>query len=369
MVADSKVSAEAQRLRTWAEQAGVFSQGRASAPFVPADALQGNAMFSASAAQTFASKAITAVGFANSERRPPRIFVYTRRRLTKAEEAQLSENALEFPLEFRVAQPFSVSTPSKAATFAAMFRNDRLTCGSSISIANDRTAGTIGALLKDAAGDLYGLSCNHVTGGCSNARLLAPIVAPGIMDVGPGAPDPRTIGHHHRSLPFLQGDPSAIRAYKNNSDTAVFKILHPDQLTSWQGHAYDTPTVIEDPEEDAPVEKVGRSTHHTKGIIESQLVGPLRMDYNATIYHSAEENIVFRGSVFFDPVFIVRGSGGTFSIEGDSGALVVRREEGSNAPEAAVGLVIGGRGDQETYIIPLKPALDALKMSLVSAHG
>jgi hypothetical protein len=369
MVADSNVSAEARRLRAWAEELGVFSQGRANTPVAPDDALRGNEMFAAGAARTFASKPITAIGFANSKRRPPRIFIYTRRKLTKAEAAQLSENSLDFPIEFRVAQPFSVTVPSQAATFPTMFRHNRLACGSSISIGNDRTAGTIGALLRNAAGELFGLSCNHVTGGCSNARIHAPIVAPGILDVGPSAPDPRTIGHHHRSLPFLQGDPSVVPAYKHNSDGAVFKVLDSDQMTSWQGHSYDTPAVVEDPEEDAPVEKVGRSTHHTRGIVESHLSGPLRIDYQSTIYHSAEENIAFRGSVYFDPVFTVRGVGGTFAIDGDSGALVVRREAGSETPEAAVGIVIGGKGHQETYIIPLKSALDALKMSLVSGHG
>ena len=369
MVAESKISQEAQRLRSWAEQAGVFSQGRASIPVGFPDALRGNAVFNAGAAQTFASKPITAIGFADSERREPRIFIYTRRKLTKREEAQLSDNALGFPVEFRVAQPFGIATPSQAATFPSMFRDGRLTCGSSISIGNDRCAGTIGALLKDGAGDIFGLSCNHVTGGCSNARALAPIVAPGILDVGPGAPDPVTIGHHYRSLPLIPGDPSIVSSYKKNSDCAIFKILDADRVTSWQGGAYDTPALIEEPKEDDPVEKVGRSTHHTAGIIESQLKGPLRLDYQSTIYHSAEENIVFRGSVFFDPVFIIRGVGGTFATDGDSGALVVRREAGSEAPEAAVGLVIGGRGNQETYMIPLKPALEALKVSIVSGHG
>ena len=316
-MAVSRVSAEAHRLRAWAEEAGVFSQGRASASVTPQDALAGNVMFGAGAAHTFAVKPITAIGYAHSERRPPRIFIYTRRKLTKGEEAELAANTkLEHPVEFRVAQPFSVTIPSHGATFPTMFRNGRLTCGSSISIGNDRCAGTIGALLRNEAGELFGLSCNHVAGGCSNAQMRAPIVAPGILDVGPNAPDPRTIGHHHSSLPFVQGEPSTVPSYKRNSDAAVFSIADEANVTSWQGGAYDTPVAVEDPEEDAPVEKVGRSSHHTKGIIESRLVGPLRLDYQATTYHSAEENVVFRGSVFFEPVFIVRGVEETFAMEG-----------------------------------------------------
>ena len=54
---------------------------------------------------------------------------------------------------------------------------------------------------------------------------------------------------------------------------------------------------------------------------------------------------------------------------GDSGALIVRREPGAVGAAAAVGLLIGGRPQQETYMLTLKPALAALKMALVSGHG
>ncbi len=114
------------------------------------------------------------------------------------------------------------------------------------------------------------------------------------------------------------------------------------------------------------MEKVGRTTRHTKGFVESRLVGPQRIDYNLTIYHSAEENITFRGTVFFDPVYILRGFSGVFAIEGDSGALVVYREQGKTP--SAVGIVIGGH-NEETYMIPLKPVLEKLGLKLMSGHG
>jgi hypothetical protein len=249
-----------------------------------------------------------------------------------------------------------------------MFRGDRLTCGSSISIGNAREAGTLGALLRDGKGKVYGLSCNHVTGGCSNARVDVPIVAPGILDVGAGAPNPRTIGLHKRTVQFIQGDPSSVPNYADNADSAVFEILDADRVTSWQGDEYDTPAAVAEPDEDAPVEEVGRTTRHTKGFIESRLVGAQRIDYNLTVYHSAEENITFRGTVFFEPVYILRGLGGTFATEGDSGAVVVHREQGK-APSAAVGMVIGGRGNEETYMIPLKSVLEKLGLKLISGHG
>lgn len=365
MTERSEVIAKAMHLRQWAESAGVFSQGRSTANVSQLDALAASGMFAAGAAEAFIAKPITAVGFAASDRKEPRLFIYTRRRLTIAEQKVLSGNETGVPIEFRVAQPFSISTPTIAARFPAMFRDGRLTCGSSVSIGNAREAGTMEAILQDKDGTLYGLSCNHVTGGCSNARAGTPIVAPGILDVGANAPYPRTVGLHETTLPFVPGDPSAIRTYRDNHDAATFRLIDPTAVTSFQGDAYDTPGQAADPEEDAPIEKVSRTTLHTRGYIESRLVGPQRVDYSLTVYHSAEESIAFRGTVFFDPIYIARGLDGVFAAEGDSGALVVTRGEGREP--LAVGIVIGGRGE-EAYVAPLKPVLDKLGLTLVTEH-
>jgi hypothetical protein len=361
------VVAKAEALRRWAELSGVFSQGRSAMTLAPVDGAAAPIMFSGSAVDTFSAKPITAIGFAASTRRGPRLFVYTRRKLTKAEQKKLVDSSkLDLPLEFRVATPFSVTTPSAAPPTTDMFRKKRLTCGSSISIGNNREAGTLGALLRDSKEKLFGLSCNHVTGGCSNARVNMPIVSPGILDVAADGPHLFTLGLHARALQFIQGDPSSVPSYKDNCDTAAFEILEDNSVSSWQGGFYDTPAIVADPEEDALVEKVGRSTRHTKGIIESRLVGPQRIDYNLTVHHSAEENIVFRGSVFFEPIFMVRGTSGDFAREGDSGALVVTRENGKDP--TAVGMIIGGRAG-ESYMVPLKPLLNKLGMKLVTGHG
>jgi hypothetical protein len=356
-------------LRRWAEQSGVFSQGRTAQTATQTDPLSSNDMFAGSAGRAFVSKPITAVGFAASGRREPRVFVYTRRNLTKAEKKKLEdENKLGLPIEFRVALPFGVTGPTTAARFPTMFKEGRLTCGTSISVGNDREAGTLGALLKDDSGALFGLSCNHVTGRCSNSRVELPIVAPGILDVGAGVPYPRTIGFHDKALQFIQGDPTTVANFAGNIDAAIFKIRSAAEVSSLQGDQYDTPSVVGDPEEDMPIEKVGRTTGHTSGIIESQVSGPLRVDYKATAYHSAEEDTTFQGSVFFEPVFTLHGIGGPFAQPGDSGALVISREDKQRP--VAVGLIIGGRpGEEVTYMVPLRPIIEKFGLTLVSGHG
>lgn len=358
---------KAMLLRRWAEETGAFSQGRAAGTYLPqVEAASAPSMFSAAASRAFAAKPITAIGVAASTRREARIFIYTRRKLTKIEQAKLTaDSKLDLPVEFKVARPFSIQAPSSAPQMVDMFRKKRLACGSSISVGNTREAGTLGALLRDGNGKLFGLSCNHVTGGCSNARLNVPIVSPGIMDVTANGPHPRTIGFHAKTLQFIAGDPSSVPGYKSNLDSAVFEIGNESDVTSWQGNAFDTPSAVLDPEEDAPIEKVGRTTRHTRGVVESQLVGPQRIDYDLTVFHSAEENIAFRGTVFFEPVYMLRGIGGDFAIEGDSGALVVTREQGKDA--AAIGIVVGGHAG-ETFMLPLRPILSKLGMTLVSGH-
>jgi hypothetical protein len=175
------IEEEAARIRRWAEMTGIYSQGRSAGVIQHRDQLSAGTMFSAQAESAFIRKPITAVGFAASERSDPRVFIYTRRKLTVNEQKSLqSSTKAKAKLEFRVAQPFSVSAPTSIAAIPLDLRNGRITCGSSISVGNNREAGTIGALLRDKQGQLYGLSCNHVTGGCSNARVGLPIVAPGI---------------------------------------------------------------------------------------------------------------------------------------------------------------------------------------------
>lgn len=361
-----RVIGEALALRAWAEATGVFGQARIAPPRL--DGTAAGSVFAAEAAAALVAKPITAVGIAASGRREPRIFVYTRRRLTLGEQKRLRDNAFATPLEFRVARPFAVTTPTVAARPPIATGDDRLPCGSSIGVGNAREAGTLGALLADRDGTLFGLSCNHVTGGCSNARPGLPIVAPGILDVGADAPWPRTIGLHVRALPLVPGDPSAVAGHRDNTDAACFRILEPDRVSSRQGDAYDTPSLAAEPEEDATVEKVGRTTGTTRGIVESRLVGPQRIDYDVVVHHSAEEDVAFRGSVHFEPIYLVRGLDGGFAAAGDSGALVVAREP-DRPPSAAVGLVIGGRGGEETWMVPLPPLIARLGLTLVSGHG
>ena len=124
----------AHELRKWAEALGVFSQGRSTSGALRRDPGEPTTMFSAAGVNALVSKPITAIGYAASGRRDPRVFIYTRRKLTIAEQKGLADNKVDAPVEFRVAQPFSVMAPSTGTRFPAVYRGQRLACGSSISV-------------------------------------------------------------------------------------------------------------------------------------------------------------------------------------------------------------------------------------------
>jgi hypothetical protein len=242
---------------------------------------------------------------------------------------------------------------------------DHYACGSSISQGNCADAGTLGCLVRDAQDVLYGLSNNHVSGGCSHAQIGLPILAPGVFDVMPLGKDPFTLGYHERALEMVIGTPDNADPTAN-LDAAIFKIIDPALVSSYQGQAYDTPTSVIAIQAGMAVEKVGRSTGHTTGRVVGQWHGAVGILYDIEAH-------MFKGRVFFDPVFAVTGTGTLFSSEGDSGSLVTA-VDGAGIRHA-VGVVVGGMrdnsaaGGQMTFVLPIAPILSKLGVALLSGHN
>lgn len=242
---------------------------------------------------------------------------------------------------------------------------DCYACGSSISLANCQDAGTLGALVRDAGGVLYGLSNNHVTGGCNHAANQMPILAPGVLDVSPMGFDPITIGYHERGLDMVPGIPGAVPVHKN-LDAALFKIKDQDRVSSMQGSSYDTPSSARAIKANMSVEKVGRTTSHTKGTVRGQAQSAVAIHYGLTgVGYS------FKSQVYFEPVFVVEGIGEVFSEEGDSGSLVTSVDGAGE--RHAVGLIVGGFkgavGTGYSLVLPIESILNALGVELVAGHN
>jgi len=302
-----------------------------------------------------------------------RIVVFMRRAApnTKKKLAMLPAHVDDVEIAYRQGSPVTIgpllTLPQGGPSFTVRqtATGPAYTCGSSISVGNHRDAGTLTCLVRDAAGVLYGLSNNHISGSCSFALVGLPILAPGVFDVVPNGCNPFTIGVHSVSLPFVPGSPDNVD-WKNNSDAAIFKITDPTKVSSYQGSAFDTPATDSPLIGNQVVEKVGRTTQHTTGRVLGQLHGAHPIMYNVAIYS-------FSGTVCFEPSFSIAGQGGLFSDSGDSGSLITT--VGPNGVRTAVGIVVGAMNDGSapggkiTVALPISPILQRLGVTLVSGHN
>jgi hypothetical protein len=241
--------------------------------------------------------------------------------------------------------------------------NGRYACGGSIFPGNRLGAGTFGALLRAEDGTLYGMSNNHVTGGCNHSEPGLPIVAPGSSDVMAGRSDPFTIGHHHTLRPIHDGHPDMIDI-NENLDVATFTIADADLVSSMQGRFYDTPGSVRPLAETMRVEKVGRTTGHTFGTVIGASVAPVAVYYDVREL-GVKKHVFFPG----DRVFTVKGDNDAFfSSGGDSGSLVVSTDEAG--VKHAVGVVFAGNERNKlSFVLPIAIILEQLGLSLVTAHG
>jgi len=320
--------------------------------------------------QLLRAKQIQAVAFNEPDRH---IVVFTRKAVPTSKKARnaLPQMVDDVEVKYRqgaqetVGEPPSLPFGGPPYVIRQTAAGGKYACGSSVSVGNYRDAGTLGCLVKNAGGEMFGLSNNHVTGACSFANVGLPIVAPGIFDVSAGGLYPSTIGLHEQSLAMVPGSPDNVR-HLFNFDSAIFRILDSSQVTSYQGNAYDTPAATAPLFPDILVEKVGRTTGHTHGKVIGQLHGPHAIAYNSPLYG-------FTGHIFFEPVFAVVGTGSTpFSDHGDSGALITALDAGVRK---AVGIVVGGMADRSapggktTIALPLAPVLAQFGVTLVSGHN
>ena len=304
------------------------------------------------------------------------ITIYTRLIIAKTKIAKLQiaffekYNKDNIKLAVDVSKPFKIDQRlDNYGKFDPIHKiKHRFACGSSLGIGNQRNAGTLTALGM-YEGQLVGLSCNHVIGGCNTSRPGTPIVIPGIQDVSPELNEITVIGFHNKAAPMSQGLPSMINI-KNNCDLAIFNISNDDVVTSYQGKGgdkYDTPIEFAKVKKRMKVKKWGRSTGFTKGIISNVITeGGESVDYNVISYFGPMNSQVFKGTIYYDTIYeITPTSGSPFSLGGDSGSLVVTNTP--NNKEKVIGIIIGG-SKEKSIVLPIKDILQKLNVKLLQGH-
>lgn len=247
--------------------------------------------------------------------------------------------------------------PSGGVQAPYVLRNTAYTCGGSVHPARFTGAGTLGCLVKDASGTMFGLSNNHVTGMCSYSLDGEKILAPGHVDITANGIDPFTIGYHHTAMPMVHGNPDNVDILLNR-DAALIRIADVARVSSMQGDNYDTPAQAFGIFPGQRVEKVGRTTRHTSGVVIGQMAGPHPCTYNLPGVGSP--------TAFFDPVYVIKGDNGPFSEGGDSGSLVTAM---IGDQRFAVGLIFAGDTQGLSYALPLLPILTTLNVELIHNHN
>jgi hypothetical protein len=347
-------------LKAWAQENRLMSDEIPLILDEEVDADVRDAVFQSSAvsalSQTiFRNRGINAIGFNNVTNE---VIVFTHRAIP-AKELKVLPDAVhqEVAISYVHGGMAQASPPTGTAQSPYVMRNGKFACGGSIHPAKVIGAGTLGCLVKDAAGELYGLTNNHVGGMCNYAQLGEKIIAPGHPDISTNGIDPFTIGYHFRALPMVQGRPDNVDIALNR-DASLIKIADPDRVSSMQGGMYDTPSAVLSLCPNLTVEKVGRTTGHTRGVVRAQIIGAHGCSYSVQGFGSHIS--------FFDPVFVVHGLNGPFSQPGDSGSLVTAE---LNGDRYAVGIVFAGDPQGQSFILPLDVALANLGVELVTGHN
>jgi hypothetical protein len=207
------------------------------------------------------------------------------------------------------------------------------------------TAGTMGGFVRTAEG-LAILSNNHVLAAGNAASAGDAVLQPGPADRGMTADRVATLHAFEPLRPAASNRVDAALATLDRDLTA-----EPGDLP---GGPLDTAVVHHleiDPDEH--VEKVGRTTGHTRGLISAVEVDGVAVQYDDSVH------------TFDDQVEIV-GRSGAFSAGGDSGSVIWRTRDRAPLGLLFAGSTTGGSGGTGvTFANPLGTVLEVLRADWV----
>ena len=212
--------------------------------------------------------------------------------------------------------------------------------GAQVGMANKNFVGTLGGLVRDAAGRLYILSNSHVLADEGTAQ-------PGHRIGQPFGTTP--IALLERFIPFSTTTPNLV-------DCAIARLDHTSILgEGWNGALQDRIAGVREVTPDdlgSDATKIGRTTGVRKGKVTAIEIDGLPVGYDVGVLR------------FNDQVEISGGPATDFSAAGDSGSLIVSLRD-----RKAIGLLFAGgkdgSGEDFTYANRLTSVLGALGVELV----
>jgi hypothetical protein len=272
------------------------------------------------AAGILRNAAVILVGFSVN---PREVRVYHRKKMVKKDTDQLPKSIKgEIKISYHhVGEEAVVDEKiahAAASVTPAFSTNGRFTCGTSIGVGPFQSAGTLGCLVKNGGGEMFGLTNNHVIGGSNYAPKNIPVLAPAPTDMLSMNPiEPMCVGEFCECIQLVYGLADTVD-YSANLDAALFRVHNHSKVSSMQRDHYDTPDICVDISSDMLVQKVGRSTGLTSG----KVIVPARM--RRSIRYKVKE-VEFSGDAWFGEIFVIEGTSGKFADFGDSGSLIIAR--------------------------------------------
>lgn len=200
------------------------------------------------------------------------------------------------------------------------------------------TAGTLGTFVKGKQGIMM-LSNNHVLANSNQAKIGDAILQPGSYDGGKNPAD-------------ICGKLVAFKEMKkehNLMDVAVASIEKDAMPKDFAlPHIGKVGKKVISPEDilGKQVQKIGRTTGHTKGKVSAIKLRNVAVNYRTAIYS------------FDDLIEVMDPTGGDFSAGGDSGSFVVDMDRNP------VGLLFAGGGGH-TLLCEIAPILKEFKIELL----
>jgi hypothetical protein len=211
----------------------------------------------------------------------------------------------------------------------------------------DVTAGTLGGFVRRPGTDgLLALSNNHVLAHSNAATEGDPALQPGVADGGTVAD---RIGALTAFVRLAAGPGNLVDAAVAALDSGVDA-----DPTAYPGGPLHAPVVAsDDVDPDEQVEKVGRTTGHTRGRITAVEVDGVGVQYDAASS--------VQGVHMFDDQLEIDGLTGAFSAGGDSGSVIWRSRDRAPVALLFAGSTVGGRaGGGLTFANPMATVLDQL---------
>ena len=202
------------------------------------------------------------------------------------------------------------------------------------------TAGTIGCRVKDASGNVYALSNNHVYADENAASIGDAVIQPGRYDGGSSPAD--DIGTLADFEPIDFAGTNVMDAAIASTTTSLVGVATPSD-------GYGTPNSASvEALVNMNVQKYGRTTGLTKGAVDG---------VNATVYVNYDGGT----ATFVEQIIITPG---TFSDGGDSGSLIVT-DDGNKNP---VGLLFAGSSTM-TVANPIGLVLSRFNVTVDDGSG